>query len=111
MKQATRERAGVLFGALANPTRLRIVEFLADGEKTVNQIATQLAASQSGVSQHLAILTRAGVLMVEQRGVSRYYRIRGPRILRILELIEQFCEVHALYGDVDKEMDTDNEEY
>ncbi len=105
MKQVTREQAGVLFGALAHPTRLRIIEFLADGEETVSQIAAQLSTSQSGISQHLAILARAGVLTVEQRGVCRFYRIRGPRILRILELIEQFCEVHALYGLSEEEPD------
>ena len=98
------QRASQLFTSLSHPTRLRIAELLCTGEKTVNEIAAELHFSQSGTSQHLAILTRAGVLVVEQRGVSRFYRVRGPRIQRILDLIVEFCHTHELYG-----MPTDSE--
>jgi ArsR family transcriptional regulator len=102
LKDETRERAGLLFGALSHPTRLRIVELLSSGEKTVNEIAGALEISQSGTSQHLAILTRVGVLVVEPQGVTRHYRVRGPRIVRILGLIEEFCELHSLYGQAEE---------
>lgn len=92
------ERATTLFSALAHPTRLRIVELLLHEGRTVNEIATTVGASQSGTSQHLAILSRAGVLAMQQRGSTRTYRVRGPRIEAILRLIEEFCRVHALYG-------------
>ena len=100
MERPVRERASALFAALAHPTRLRIVEFLiaSGGEKTVGEIVAALGLQQSGTSQHLAVLTRAGVLVVEPRGASRLYRVRGPRIARILGLIEEFCTVHSLYG-------------
>ena len=98
MNDLIRERASQLFASLAHPTRLKIAELLSTGERTVNEIATELRLGQSGTSQHLAILTRAGVLVVEQRGVSRYYRVRGPRIPRILDLIVEFCQTHELYG-------------
>lgn len=71
---------------------------LCEGEKTVNDITTMLDLSQSGTSQHLAVLTRAGVLVVEPRGAARLYHVRGPRIERILALIDEFCEAHELYG-------------
>jgi ArsR family transcriptional regulator len=106
MKNIVRERAVQLFAALAHPGRLRIVELLSQEEMTVNQIAAALGMGQSGASQHLAILTRAGVLTVEPQGASRIYRVRGPRITRILGLIEEFCTVHELYGiadDVERE--------
>ena len=96
MDSLTRETASNLFSALAHPTRIRIVELLMPGERTVNEIAESLGIGQSGASQHLSHLARAGVLVVEQRGASRYYRIRGPRIVRILGLIEEFCQVHRL---------------
>ena len=98
MKPPVREQASQLFAALSHPTRLRIVELLCNNELTVNEIASALRIGQSGTSQHLAILTRAGVLTVEPRGASRLYCVRGPRIARILALIEEFCQVHELYG-------------
>lgn len=98
MSGETRERAADLFGALSHPVRLQIAELLCGGERTVGQIAAEMGIGQSNASQHLANLTRAGVLVVEARGTSRYYRVRGPRIAKILSLIEEFCHVHRLYG-------------
>lgn len=95
----TRARAADLFGALANPTRLRIVESLCLGPQTVSAIASEMQIGLSGASQHLSILARAGVLIVEPHGTSRIYRVRGPRIEKILGLIFEFCHVHGLYGE------------
>jgi len=103
MDRRVRERAGVLFAAMGHPTRLRIVELLLEGERTVNEIAAALELPQSGTSQHLAVLTRAGVLAAQPRGTARLYRVRGPRIGRILALIEEFCAVHSLYGAEEEE--------
>jgi DNA-binding transcriptional ArsR family regulator len=94
----TRERAVQLFDALSHPARLRIVELLCEGERTVNEIASAVDISQSGTSQHLAVLTRVGMLVMEPSGTSRIYRIRGPRIGHIMQLIEEFCQINGLYG-------------
>jgi DNA-binding transcriptional ArsR family regulator len=103
MDNETRTRAAGLFGALGNPTRLRIVGLLNEGGRTVNEIAGELEIGQSSASQHLAILTRAGLLAVEPRGSARHYRVRGPRIGQILTLIEEFCHIHGLRGEVSGE--------
>jgi len=102
MNSRTRDRACELFSALSNPARLRITELLCSSELSVNEICSALALGQSATSQNLAALTRTGVLVVEQRGANRIYRVRGPRIARILALIEEFCTVHELYGAVDE---------
>jgi len=98
MTERTRERASQLFSALSNPSRLRITELLCDAELSVNEICAALSLGQSATSQNLAALTRAGVLVVEHKGANRIYRVRGPRIARILALIEEFCQVHELFG-------------
>jgi DNA-binding transcriptional ArsR family regulator len=98
MPPATLERACLLFSALSNPVRLRIVELLKEGERTVGDIAEEVGIGQSGASQHLAVLYRAGILRSTSRGSSRYFRLRGPRIAGILCLITQFCEAHGLSG-------------
>lgn len=105
MNEETRERSCELFHALSNPVRLRIVEAVIEGEKSVGEIAAAVGIGQSGASQHLALLARAGVLVPESKGTSRIYRVRGPRIAQIVSLIEEFCHVHRLYGSVDPGQD------
>lgn len=73
-----------------------MVELVVDDEMTVNEIAHTLKIGLSTDSTHLSCLTRAGVLMVTQRGTHRYYRARGPRIGRILKLIRKYCYIHGL---------------
>lgn len=84
-----------LFHALAHPTRLRMVELLTEDGRTVNAMADALGLLQPNVSQHLAILIRAGVIKVVPEGASRCYSLRGPRIARILELVNEFRQVHS----------------
>ena len=98
MDGPVRTRACVLFGALANTTRLEIVELLMEGERSVGDVATAVGIGQSGASQHLSHLARAGVIVATRRGSSRVYRFRGPRIRQIMTLIEEFCQIHGLYG-------------
>ena len=95
MDNQTVDFAVALFSSLANGTRLRIVELLTDGELTVNEVAHKLGISQPNASQHLAILQRNCVVKVTPKGTQRYYSIRGPRIARILVLVNEFREIHA----------------
>jgi ArsR family transcriptional regulator len=101
MDKDIRARAAALFNSLSHPTRLRIVELIGNSHKTVNEVASALELPQPLVSQHLAILTRAGVLAVEPKGSSRIYRVRGPRVGQVMRLIEEFCSIHGLHGEVD----------
>lgn len=69
-----------LLGVLAHPHRLRIVEELRGGELDVGALRDLLAISQSGVSQHLAVL-RAHRLVAERReGRHVFYRLRRPEL-------------------------------
>lgn len=106
MNEPIRNRASHLFRALANPARLRIVELLCNAGSSgmsVNEICAALDLGQSATSQNLAMLAQTGVLVADAKGTSRCYRVRGPRIGRILLLIEEFCNVHSLYGDAEQE--------
>lgn len=95
MSEATVRFAAVLFTALSHPTRLRIVELLTEKGRTVNEVAEALGLLQPNASQHLAVLYRAGVVKVVPEGASRCYQLRGPRIPRILALVDEFRAVHA----------------
>src|SRR5215831_12823784 len=69
---------------LADPTRLSILDFLRNGEHTVNDITDNVDIHQSGVSRHLRILHETGFVQVRPDGQRRYYSLR-PEPFREIE--------------------------
>jgi DNA-binding transcriptional ArsR family regulator len=94
MTPEAREFGAGLFDGLSKAARLQILEVLADGPSSVGDIARVTGIKQPMVSQHLAALYDTGVVVFERRGRSHLYRLRGPRIARILRLVEEFHGVH-----------------
>ncbi len=70
------ELAGI-FKTLSDPTRLRLVKLLAEGEGAlcVNALASKLGVSQSAVSQHLRVLRQTGLVRGERRGHFVHYSL------------------------------------
>jgi DNA-binding transcriptional ArsR family regulator len=65
-----------LFGALADPTRRRVLERLAEREHTVSELVAGLEISQAAVSQHLKVLRETGLAEARSEGRHRFYRLR-----------------------------------
>jgi DNA-binding transcriptional ArsR family regulator len=82
------------FRGFSDPTRLRILETLRNGELTVGAIVEQTGFSQSNVSNHLACLRDCGLVATEQRGKFVEYRLSDSRVGELLTLAE------ALLADV-----------
>lgn len=66
-----------VFGALADPTRRRIVEALRHGEQAVNDLVELVDIEQPGVSRHLRILHEAGFVQVRPHAQQRFYSLRS----------------------------------
>lgn len=69
------EEAGVLLRAFAEPTRLRILNLLLEGELCVCDLCGVLDVLQPSISRHLAYLVRARLVRVRQEGKWKYYAI------------------------------------
>ncbi|OGW85630.1 MAG: hypothetical protein A3C35_01985 [Omnitrophica bacterium RIFCSPHIGHO2_02_FULL_46_11] len=67
-----------IFGALADPTRFRILSLLAEGELCVCDVMSVLKEPQSKVSRHLAYLRRAKLVEARKEGLWMYYRLTKP---------------------------------
>jgi len=78
-----------LFRVLGHPVRIRILELLVGGERTVGDLQNELALDSSGTSQHLSALRQQGVLESRRAGTSTYYRIRDPRVSQLLAVARQ----------------------
>ncbi len=73
------------FKALADESRIKILLFLLDGEKSVNTISTRLSIGQSATSHHLRILKDTGILKVKREGNINYYYISDKHIETIMQ--------------------------
>ncbi|ADU97437.1 ArsR/SmtB family transcription factor [Thermovibrio ammonificans] len=83
------ERLAEIFKALGHPTRVKIVEYLADGEKCVKDIWQEIGVPQPTVSQHINILKNAGIISFRKDGVKTCYRVEMPVVIEILKLLEK----------------------
>ena len=75
------------FQALSEPTRLRILNLLRDGERNVGDLALQCGFTAANVSRHLAMLTQHGLVVREGRGTSVYYRIADASVYALCDLV------------------------
>ncbi|MEM4259418.1 MAG: metalloregulator ArsR/SmtB family transcription factor [Candidatus Pacearchaeota archaeon] len=75
--------------ALADETRLKIVEFLLDGEKCVCEIFPHVKRTQSTVSIQLGVLEKAGILESKRDGKKVFYKLKDLRICDILKALGQ----------------------
>ncbi|MDI7276125.1 MAG: metalloregulator ArsR/SmtB family transcription factor [Anaerolineae bacterium] len=75
--------------ALAQPTRIEILELLREGERCVCEFEPLLGLRQPNISQHLAILRGAGLTVARREGLRVMYRIADPAILEILQQVRE----------------------
>ncbi len=93
--------------ALADPTRLRILQLLKGGEKCVNGLLGCVGCSQANVSKHLAVLKRAGLVEARREGASVFYRIADPSVFVICETVCDSLErrISARHAGIERRRD------
>lgn len=77
-----------IFKALGHPTRLRMVEQLAEGEQCVCRFVEEADVDFSTISKHLALLKQNGIVESERRGKEVWYRLRFPCTIPFLRCVE-----------------------
>ena len=83
------------FTALAEPSRLRIVDLLKAGPRSVNEIGARLKLAQPQVSKHLRVLRAARLVDVEPRAQQRLYGLRGERLRDLSKWLESYRAIWA----------------
>ena len=87
--QARIERAAEVLKTVAHPLRLRIVELLEYGEKTVTELKELLGVTQPLTSQHLTQMRMRGVLGSRREGTLVYYSIANPDVIKVIHCIRR----------------------
>lgn len=91
---------GDAFKALADPTRRRILELLAQGDMTAGEIAAQFSMTKPSVSHHLTILKSAGLISDQRIGQNIVYSVN---LTVFQELVKWFYDVDLVKGASDDE--------
>src|SRR6202171_6726573 len=84
------DQLSVTFGALADPTRRAILARLAKGEASVTKIAQPFELSLPGVSKHLKVLQRAGLIAQGRNAQWRPCRLEAPRLKEVAEWVGDY---------------------
>lgn len=81
------DKVAEYFRSLSEPTRLRILNLLRDGERNVGELAQLTGYTSANVSRHLAFLTQQGLVGREGRGTAVYYSIADPSVYKLCDLV------------------------
>lgn len=79
-----------IFSVLADPTRRQILDVLREQDQAVTEIVSQVKIKQSGVSRHLAILTKIGLVTVHKEAQKRIYSIRVEPLQDLDKWLEKY---------------------
>ena len=77
------------FRAMAHPARIRILELLCEGERSVGDLVELLDLESSHVSQQLGVLRRANLVRSRREGTSVFYSLGDRRIAKLLALSKE----------------------
>ncbi len=104
-RRAVYQMKAEFFRILGHPVRVRILELLKDGERTVGDLQNELQMDSSGTSQHLGVLRKHGILEGRREGTSVFYTVRDPRMFQLLEVSRQILtsrltESQAVLGEL-----------
>ena len=89
--------------ALSNANRLALVEFIAQGARSVEQLAKISGLSVANASQHLQELRQAGLVTARKEGLRVYYELSGDDVVELLDIVRRvadhrIAEVQKLVG-------------
>jgi DNA-binding transcriptional ArsR family regulator len=93
------------FRALSEPTRIKLLDRLREGEATVLELTELIGTTQQNVSKHLGVLQRSGIVARRRQGNFAYYRIVDQSVLSLCEAVcgslqEQAESLRQLVGAV-----------
>jgi len=94
MAEPLRRFKADIFQALAHPTRIAILELLAEGELAAGELNRRLGMEQANVSQHLAVLRSRQLVVNRKVGNQVFYSVRDPILLQVLALMRSYFQKH-----------------
>ena len=83
-----------VFQALAHPTRVHVIETLADGELSVGAILERVKVEPTNLSQHLSVLRLKNLVNTRKDGNQVLYSLRDPLLIEVLDVMRHYFQRH-----------------
>ena len=101
MEEKVLELKAEILKALAQPTRLKILELLRNGERCICEIVPAINGEQSNISRHISLMQKSHLVSTRKEGVRVMVKVSDPNVFEILDSIglllkKQFIETRRL---------------
>ncbi len=87
MEERVLELKAEILKVLAQPTRLKILESLRNGEKCICEICPEINGEQSNISRHISLMQKSHLVATRKDGVKVMVKVKDPKIFEILDKV------------------------
>jgi len=94
LKQLLNEQLSLVAQSLASPQRLEILEYLAQTERSVDDLSKLAGLSVANTSRHLQVLKQASLVIVRREGKKRFYKLTGDDVINLISSLRKTAEIH-----------------
>ena len=75
--------------SMANPTRLKIMNLLREGEKGVEELLERLKLPKANLSQHLSVLRQCKIVSTRREGLNIYYKVANSKMIKACDILRE----------------------
>ncbi len=93
-KQDINQQLALIAQGLASPQRLEILDYLAQTERSVDELSQLAGLSVANTSRHLQVLKQAAMVTVRREGKRRFYRLAGDDVIHLVSSLRKTAEIH-----------------
>jgi len=93
MNERILELKAEVLKTLAQPTRLKILELLRNGEKCICEIVPAIRGEQSNISRHISLMQKSNLVTTRKDGVKVMVKVKNPEIFNILDRVGRILKV------------------
>lgn len=94
LRQKINEHLALIAQGLASPQRLDMLDYLAQSERSVDELSQLAGLSVANTSRHLQVLKQAGLVAARREGKKRFYRLTGNDVITLISDLRHTAKIH-----------------
>lgn len=95
IKKQLFEQLALIAQCIASPQRVEMLDYLAQAERSVDELSNLVGLSVANTSRHLQVLKQNGLVLVRKQGKSRLYKLAGDDVVQLISSLRKTAEIHV----------------